>query len=178
MRKSRVEDPFLLSSSLVIEGSSTAIVCCVGDNSRRVLEEFDTDSKTPLQKRLITMSGSLSKIGIYASGIIFLASIINFVIRASTDSNYNFADMMNDLVNYITQAFTIVIVAVPDGLPLVITMSLAYSVSMMKNDGLIIKKTDVPEKSARIKEILIGKTTTLTTGDLSVANFYICDQDR
>jgi magnesium-transporting ATPase (P-type) len=57
-------------------------------------------------------------------------------------------------------------------------MSLAYSVSMMKNDGLIIKKTDVPEKSARIKEILIGKTATLTTGDLSVANFYICDQDR
>ena len=48
----------------------------------------------------------------------------------------------------------------------------------MKNDGLLIKAIDVPEKSARIEEILIGKTGTLTTGNLKITNFYICEHDR
>lgn len=68
--------------------------------------------------------------------------------------------------------------AAPEGLPLVITMSLAYSVNLMKNDGLLIKAIDVPEKSASIQEILIGKTGTLTTGNLKITNFYICGHDR
>jgi P-type E1-E2 ATPase len=70
------------------------------------------------------------------------------------------------------------VVAAPEGLPLVITMSLAYSVNLMKDDGLLIKAIDVPEKSARIEEILIGKTGTLTTGNLKITNFYICEHDR
>lgn len=44
MRKTLIIDPFLLSSSLVLEGSATVIVCCVGDRSRRVHETFDTDA--------------------------------------------------------------------------------------------------------------------------------------
>jgi len=44
MRKTLIDDPFLLSSSLVIEGSATVIVCCVGPRSRRVKEIFDTNS--------------------------------------------------------------------------------------------------------------------------------------
>lgn len=96
------------------------------------------------------MSKSLTKIGLYAACVILLASIVNFVIRASTEDNYGVMTMINDLVTYVTQAITILIVAAPEGLPLVITMSLAYSVSLMKNDGLLIKAIDVPEKSARI----------------------------
>lgn len=102
MSKTITDDPFLLSSSLVLEGSATAIVCCVGENSNRVKEEFDTDSKTPLQKRLEVMSNSLTMVGIYAACAILLASIVNFVIRASSDDNYGFMTMVNDLVNYVT----------------------------------------------------------------------------
>jgi Ca2+-transporting ATPase len=124
------------------------------------------------------MSKSLIKLGLIAAVIIFLASMVNFVIRASTSDNYPVTVMINDIVQYLTQAITIVLVAAPEGLSLVITMSLAYSVSLMKNDGLLIKELKVPERSARIQEILIGKTGTLTTGDLKVANFYICGVDR
>ena len=120
------------------------------------------------------MSGSLTNIGLIAACIILLASIVNFIIRASTDDSYGFMTMVNDLVTYVTQAITIIVVAAPEGLSLVITMSLAYSVNSMKNDGLLIKAIDVPEKSARIEEILIGKTGTLTTGNLKITNFYIC----
>jgi P-type E1-E2 ATPase len=120
------------------------------------------------------MSSSLIKLGVIAAAIILLASLVNFVIRASTSDNYPVTVMINDIVQYITQAITIIIVAAPEGLPVVITMSLAYSVNLMKNDGLLIKELKVPERSARIEEILIGKTGTLTTGDLKVSNFYFC----
>jgi len=124
------------------------------------------------------MSRSLIKLGVYAAVIILMASLVNFVIRASTSDNYPVTVMINDIVQYITQAITIIIVAAPEGLPVVITMSLAYSVNLMKNDGLLIKELKVPERSARIEEILIGKTGTLTTGDLKVANFYFCQVHR
>ena len=178
IKKTVKDDPFLYSSSQILKGSAKAVVCCVGKNSRRVVTKIETKTNTPLQKRLDIMSKSLIKLGLIAAVIIFLASMVNFVIRASTSDNYPVTVMINDIVQYLTQAITIVLVAAPEGLSLVITMSLAYSVSLMKNDGLLIKELKVPERSARIQEILIGKTGTLTTGDLKVANFYICGVDR
>ena len=48
------------------------------------------------------MSDSLTRIGMIASIVIFLASIVNFVIRAVSDDNYGFMTMVNDLVTYVT----------------------------------------------------------------------------
>ncbi len=95
-------DPFLLSGSMVINGSAKAVVCCVGANSNRPEEFFDTTHRTPLQKRLEKLAGALTNLGLYAAVIIFLASIVNFIIRASTDSDYSVASMINDLTNYVT----------------------------------------------------------------------------
>jgi P-type E1-E2 ATPase len=64
-------------------------------------------------------------------------------------------------------------VVIPEGLPLVITLSLAYSVQAMKDDGLVIKRLDCPEINATINQIIIGKTGTLTTGDLKVRRFWV-----
>ncbi len=83
------------------------------------------------------MSKSLTKIGLYAAIVILIASIVNFVIRVSTDTEYAVTAMINDWVNYVTQAITILIVAAPEGLPLVITMSLAYSVTLMNPGPLV-----------------------------------------
>ena len=72
-----------------------------------------------------------------------------------------------------TQFITVIIVVIPEGLPLVITLSLAYSVNLMRKDGILIKNLNSPEVNATINHILIGKTGTLTKGDLSVCKFYI-----
>ena len=48
MKKTIEDDPFLYSSSQILEGSAKALVCCVGENSRRVAKKFDTTTNTPL----------------------------------------------------------------------------------------------------------------------------------
>ena len=59
-------------------------------------------------------------------------------------------------------AITLIIVSVPEGLPLTISMSLAYSVIRMKKDGILVKNLNSPEVMGNIEEICTGKTGTLT----------------
>ena len=63
----------------------------------------------------------------------------------------------------------IIIVAVPEGLPMTIGLSLAYSVMRMKDDGILVKNLDAPEVMGSVEEICTGKTATLTKNDMKVA---------
>jgi P-type Ca2+ transporter type 2C len=72
----------------------------------------------------------------------------------------------------LTLVIIIIIVAVPEGLPLTITLSLAYSVMRMKDDGILVKNLDSPEVMGSVEEICTGKTATLTKNDMKVAMFY------
>lgn len=71
-------DPFLLSQSLIVSGVGKAVVCCVGALSRRgvVEEKLDTSTKTPLQNKLANLANIFTKAGLYASILIFLASLV------------------------------------------------------------------------------------------------------
>ena len=173
---SQFPDPFLISSTFVESGSGKALVCAVGANSRRgaVDDKLDTTSSTPLQQKLQTLSALCTKFGIIAALAIFAASIINFSIRLIVDEKSRELDaILNDLCLYFTQFVTVIIVAVPEGLPLTITLSLAYSVLRMEKDGILIKDLTSPEVMGRVDQILIGKTGTLTTGDFKVAKFFV-----
>lgn len=83
-----------------------------------------------------------------------------------------FDEILTLITGFITQFITVIIVAVPEGLPLTITLSLAYSVMRMKKDGILIKDLTSPEVMGRVDNILIGKTGTLTTGELKVTDFW------
>jgi len=65
-----------------------------------------------------------------------------------------------------------VIVAVPEGLPLAVTISLAYSVMRMKDDGILVRNLDSPEMMGKVDEIITGKTGTLTKSEMKVDQFY------
>jgi Ca2+-transporting ATPase len=77
--------------------------------------------------------------------------------------------IIDDLAGYFTLSITIIIVAVPEGLPLAVVLSLAYSVLRMKDDGVLVKNLNAPEVMGRVEEILTGKTGTLTAGDMKVS---------
>jgi magnesium-transporting ATPase (P-type) len=163
-------DPFLLSSTLLATGSGKAVVCAVGENSRRGITEepLDTTSKTPLQIKLQNLGGTFTKWGIIAAVIIFVASLINWFINIF-NSTKTTGEKVQNFFEMFTIAITIVMVAVPEGLPLAIVLSLAYSVLRMKNDGLLVKNLNAPEVMGRVDEICTGKTGTLTAGDMKVA---------
>ena len=76
------------------------------------------------------------------------------------------------IIGYLTLSITIIIVAVPEGLPLTISLSLAYSVRRMKEDQILVKNLNSPEVMGTIEEICTGKTATLTSNVMKVDQFY------
>lgn len=80
--------------------------------------------------------------------------------------------LFTKLPYYVTLMVVIAIVSIPEGLPMVIDMSLAFSMRKMYIDGLLVKEMDAPERMGGIDEICCGKTGTLTEGKMKVASFY------
>ncbi len=81
-------------------------------------------------------------------------------------------DTLFYIINYATLAVAMVIVSVPEGLPLAVSISLAYSVMRMKNSNILVKSLNSPEIMGGVDEICTGKTGTLTKGEMKVAAFY------
>lgn len=95
--------------------------------------------------------------------------MINFILKLVFFEEYRYASyIINELATYITLSITIVIVAVPEGLPLAVVLSLAYSVLRMKDDGVLVKNLNAPEVMGRVEEICTGKTGTLTNDEMKV----------
>lgn len=79
---------------------------------------------------------------------------------------------MKKIGEFFTVSIAVIVVAVPEGLPLTITLSLAYSVMRMKNDGILVRNLDSPEVMGRVDEIVTGKTGTMTKAEMKVDQFY------
>ena len=79
---------------------------------------------------------------------------------------------MLTLLDFFTTAMAIIIVAVPEGLPLAVSISLAFSVDTMKKDNLLVKKTSACETLGTVNIICTGKTGTLTNNQMAVTKFY------
>lgn len=173
-RGNPVPDPFLLSQTVVIQGTGKALVCCVGVNSRRgiVDEKLDTTSKTPLQIKLDNLAARFTKWGIFAAFAILVASIVRLVLLSLT-KDLTSSSIAHFVCTDISIAVTIIVVAVPEGLPLTITISLAYSVMRMRSDGILVKNLNSPEVMGNVEEILTGKTATLTKNEMKVTDFYV-----
>ena len=116
---------------------------------------------------------SFEKYANIVSYTILGASILNLIIKVFTKDNYLVDSILNDIVLYMTQFIAVIIVMTPEGLTLVVSLSIAYSLKPMKENGILIKDIESPEKIATINHILIGKTGTLTTGNLKVNKFWV-----
>jgi Ca2+-transporting ATPase len=78
-------------------------------------------------------------------------------------------------IDYANLIVVLFVVVVPEGLPLTIGVSLAYTTGrMFSEDRILVKKLDAPEKMGEVDEILVGKTGTITTGDMKVRQF-VCE---
>ena len=82
-------------------------------------------------------------------------------------------------VKKLSESFSLVVVimvvAIPEGLPMMIGLSLAFSVMRMNDDRILVRQLDAPEKMGSVNEICCGKTGTITQADMKVRKFY-CEQ--
>ena len=85
-------------------------------------------------------------------------------------------DTLETILNFFSIAVAVIIVAVPEGLPLSISIAMAFSIDTLKADKLLVKELRACEEMGSITEICTGKTATLTQNDLTVHSLYIGGQ--
>ena len=134
-------------------------------------------SETPFQAKLRTLSeivGTYAYITTVAALIVF--GIVWLILVLASD--YLLVESWSILkaLELAETAIALLIVCIPEGMPLVISMAMAFSVDMLKGEHLLIKNLDALETSGQLTEILTGKTATLTTGDMRVARLHVIDQ--
>jgi Ca2+-transporting ATPase len=129
MKKERVKDCFLLSSCTITEGEeSHAVVVGIGPFSQwgKIKANLVTEAvNTPLQDKLEDMTKLVGYIGMGVAVGTFIALIISIWAR------HNGEDVADNVVSAFIVCVTIVVVAIPEGLPLAVTISLAYSTKKM-----------------------------------------------
>lgn len=80
---------------------------------------------------------------------------------------------LNSLITFLIIGITVVVVAVPEGLPLAVTISLAYSVMKMKDENNLVRRLDASETMGGASQICSDKTGTLTQNIMKVVSIYI-----
>ena len=173
-------NPFLLGNTLIVSGQGLAIVCAVGVNTRSGMAESKLNIEeeiTPLQGKLETIANTIGKAGVYVAILTFIAMCINMAIKTATDEHKELlsVDSLNKVVDFIIIAITVIVVSVPEGLPLAVTISLAFSVMKMKKENNLVRKLDASETMGGANEICTDKTGTLTKNQMSVKELYTLD---
>ena len=169
-------DPFLVADTYITRGSAKAIVCCVGEHSTRGIEEevFDVNEhQTDLTRRLDNIGGSLKFIGLITSVCIFGASILIVIINKAAVDDYGAGEFMNRLISCFIVALIMLVVAIPEGLPMTVAVSLAYSVlQMSEDDKVLVRDVESIERVGQITDLVLGKTGTMTTEEMEVHSFF------
>jgi Ca2+-transporting ATPase len=161
----------LFGSSRVLDGSGRAVVTAVGDASvfGKVRREVgERDKTTPLQERLEVLAGQIGKGGTYAAGLTFLALIISGIFRSEVAQLGLNADTLEFVLGAVTIAITIIVVAVPEGLPLAVTLSLAYTTRKMAADQALVRELAACETMGAATIVCSDKTGTLTSGHMTL----------
>ena len=178
-----VPDPFLISGSRLISGLGRAIITAVGPNSihGRTMQSLNVETEqTPLQIRLDNLAGGITKYGIIASLVLFFVLFIKFC--ANLRSGHEYADLSPALkgskfVDIIITAITLIVVAVPEGLPLAVTLALAFATTRMAKDANLVRVLRACEIMGGATAVCSDKTGTLTENRMKVVNGNISNKE-
>ncbi|KAL4305031.1 hypothetical protein HN51_038771 [Arachis hypogaea] len=182
-----LNSPFLLSGAKVVDGYATMMVTSVGTNTAwgqlmSTVSRGDTEERTPLQARLDSLTTSIGKVGLSVALLVFVVMLIRyFTGNTSSDDGYtefkkgstDLNDVFNAVVKIIAVAVTIVVVAIPEGLPLAVTLTLAYSMKRMMADQAMVRKLSACETMGSATVICTDKTGTLTLNEMRVNKFWL-----
>jgi P-type E1-E2 ATPase len=106
--------------------------------------------------------------------LIFIGMVTFLILKIMISTS---TELLNDetllkILQIFSTVVAIIIMAVPEGLPLAISISMAFSIDFMKKDNLLVKNMDAVETLGQIREICTGKTATLTENKMTVNRFY------
>jgi Ca2+-transporting ATPase len=165
-------DPFILSGSKVSEGVGTFMVTATGIHSTygKTMMSLREDSEvTPLQSKLNVLAEYIAKLGGAAALLLFVVLLIEFLVHLRT-SKATPAEKGQNFLNILIVAITVVVVAVPEGLPLAVTLALAFATTRMLKDNNLVRLLRSCETMGNATTICSDKTGTLTTNKMTVVS--------
>ena len=169
-------DPFLLSSCLMTEGEEChALVIGIGMNSQWGIIKANLVTEavpTPLQEKLDDMCSLVGYIGLGAAAGTLFASLI----RLFTVDRDEYNSIGEGVINAFILSVTIVVVAIPEGLPLAVTIALAYSTKKMYDEKCLIRVLAACETMGNATNICSDKTGTLTENRMTVVEGWFGDK--
>lgn len=168
----------LFMGTVVYSGNALMLVRSVGDNTfygKMAMELQDDNTESPLRIRLTKLAQSISKIGYICSLLVAGSYLIYMVVISNNfDKNLIVSTLTNGRVMFgyvldaLTLCVTIIVVSVPEGLPMMITLVLSSNMKRMLKDNVLVRKLIGIETAGNINVLLTDKTGTLTKGKLSV----------
>uniref|UniRef100_U5EU54 Calcium-transporting ATPase n=1 Tax=Corethrella appendiculata TaxID=1370023 RepID=U5EU54_9DIPT len=133
--------------------------------------------KSVLQAKLTKLAIQIGYAGSTIAVLTVIILVIQFCIQTFVIEKRQWkASYINNLVKHLIIGVTVLVVAVPEGLPLAVTLSLAYSVKKMMKDNNLVRHLDACETMGNATAICSDKTGTLTTNRMTVVQSYICEK--
>ena len=163
-------DPFIMSGATVTEGVGSFLVTATGIHSsygKTMMAMRDDPQPTPLQSKLNVLAEYIAKLGGAAALLLFVVLFIKFLVQLR--HNHGSAqDKAQEFIQILIVAVTIIVVAVPEGLPLAVTLALAFATIRMLKDNNLVRLLRSCETMGNATCICSDKTGTLTTNKMTV----------
>jgi len=169
----------ICSGEAVMRVSAVGGATFYGDLAQEIQE---APRISPLKVRLSELAGSISKLGYIGASLVLLANLFHTIVVAS---GFDVEAIMRivttpqilagHLIAALTLAISVVVVAIPEGLPLMITVVLSSNMKRMLRDNVLVRKLVGIETSGSLNILFTDKTGTLTRGKLKVSRVLIGD---
>ncbi len=179
------DEVWLSRGTSVISGGGTMLCCAVGDSTLygSIAKDLQEDSTpSPLKEKLTSLAKSISRLGYIGAVLVAVVYLFNtFVISCGFDLTKTlalFRDVSftaSELIHALTVAISIVVVAVPEGLPMMITVVLSANMKKMMNHGVIVRRLVGIETAGSLSILFTDKTGTITTGDMKAVKIITAD---
>ncbi|EKD12242.1 calcium-translocating P-type ATPase [Drepanopeziza brunnea f. sp. 'multigermtubi' MB_m1] len=163
-------DPFIISGAKVLEGVGTYLVTSVGVNSSfgKIMMSMRTESEeTPLQVKLGKMAAAIAKLGTAAATLLFFVLLFRFLGQLDGDTRTG-SEKASVFTDILITAITVIVVAIPEGLPLAVTLALAFGTTRLMKENNLVRILKACEVMGNATTVCSDKTGTLTTNKMAV----------
>jgi Ca2+-transporting ATPase len=173
----------VLRSTMVMSGRGCYVVSAVGDATEigKVASKSteSTQTKTPLNVQLDKLATLISKIG---SGVAIAAFVLflghDILVNHDVWGSHDYFRMAQTVLNYFMMAVTLIVMAVPEGLPMTVTLALALNMRRMLKSNNLVRKLHACETMGAVTVICTDKTGTLTQNRMTVGDIQMKSGDQ
>ncbi len=172
----------LFCGTNVVEGSGSAIVIAIGEYSQKgiikgTIDNAQEENKTPLENKLNIIADLIGYFGLGSAIITFIALCIQLTVEYFTNKELTTMEIVNKILKILILCVSIIVVAIPEGLPLAVTLSLAFSIKKLMDRNNLVRKMHACETMGGANYICTDKTGTLTENQMYIVSLITSNKE-